>query len=231
MTDTKSLWNSLEPLDPEQVKAAVKAAGETIHSFFGMGGCDLQVADVLADIDRSGARVGSREVASMRLGMQLDHEIAVIDRHDCIVMIEVKLADLEPAAPKRTAILIDPSARTVTEVDYDGSADRFQALTGGERIAATPVINSFPGSGYDEDGYFIEGNSTLGAYAFEDSILANDDAMMQDDCCFFRFPLYPDPVAGPALIAGVDEDGKSCAPGVTVEQIAELVQFKGFDIS
>ena len=33
MTDTRTLWDSLQAVDAEAVKAAVKAAGDTIHSF------------------------------------------------------------------------------------------------------------------------------------------------------------------------------------------------------
>jgi len=230
MTDTRTLWDSLQAVDAEAVKPAVKAAGDTIHSFFGMGGCDLQVENVLADIERDGARIGSRDVASIRLGMQLDHEIAIIDRHDCIVMIEVKACDLVPQGDQPTAVLVDPVTRTVRSVEYAGGFERFEELTGGYRMSGTPVINAFPGSGFDEDGYFIEGESTLGDYAFDDSILSNGDALFQDNCHFFTFPLHPDPVAGPALIVGVDEEGKSCAPGVTAKQIAELVRFHGMDI-
>lgn len=132
---------------------------------------------------------------------------------------------------QRTAILIDPINRTVETVPYSGDLGEFQALTGGDTIAAAPVINAFPGGRLDEDDYWIEGDCSIKGYRFEDTILNNELAMMQDDCAFFRFPLHPDPVAGPTLIVGVDSEGKSTAPGLTADDLRPLVEFMGMDIS
>ena len=131
---------------------------------------------------------------------------------------------------ERTAILIDPNNRTVETVPYSGEPGEFRKLTGGDSIAASPVINAFPGGRLDEDDYWIEGDCSIEDYLFEDSILSNDDAMMQDDCAFFRFPLHPDPVAGPTLIVGIDDAGKSTAPGLTADDLRPLVEFIGMDI-
>jgi hypothetical protein len=127
---------------------------------------------------------------------------------------------------ERTAILIDPAKRTVTEVPYDGTIERFTELTGADRIEAVPVINAGPGGRLDEDGYYIEGESLFEGYEYEDSILFDGDALF-NHFCFFRFPLYPGLVAGPVLIAGVDENGKSCAPGITAEQIQNHITWLG----
>lgn len=128
---------------------------------------------------------------------------------------------------ERTAIHIDPVKRTVTEVPYDGCAARFQEFTGADRISAMPVINAGPGGQFDDEGFYIEGESVFEGYEFDDSILFDEDAMFVDDCHFFQCPLCPTPVAGPVLIAGVDQDGKSCAPGITASDLEKHITWLG----
>jgi len=88
---------------------------------------------------------------------------------------------------EQTAILIDPVTCTVSTVAYDGSLARFEELTGSDSLHATPVMNAFPGGYLDDDNYWVEGGSALGDYAFEDTILGDDDAMHVDDCYFSAF--------------------------------------------
>ncbi|GBO89211.1 hypothetical protein [Marinobacter salsuginis] len=128
--------------------------------------------------------------------------------------------------PERTAILIDPAKRTVTEVPYDGTSARFKELTGSERMEATPVINAGPGGRLDEEGFYIEGENLFEGYQYDDSILYDGDALFEH-FSFFRFPLYPELVAGPVLIAGVDQDGKSCAPGITAADLQKHITWLG----
>jgi|DeeseametaMP0747_FD_contig_123_26678_length_4193_multi_8_in_0_out_1_5 hypothetical protein len=134
------------------------------------------------------------------------------------------------STPERTAIFIDPVNRTVTEVPYDGTLERFTELTGADRIEATPVINAGPGGRLDEEGFYIEGENLFEGYRYDDSILFDGDALFTH-FCFFRFPLYPGLVAGPVLIAGVDENGKSCAPGITAEQIQKHIKWLGMSLT
>lgn len=131
--------------------------------------------------------------------------------------------------PERTAIFIDPVNRTVSSVPYDGTLSRFTELTGAGRIEAMPVINAGAGGRFDDEGYYIEGDSPFDGYQHDDSILFDEDAMFVDDCHFFRFPLCSTYVAGPVLIAGIDQDGKSFAPGITAAELEKHITWFGMN--
>jgi hypothetical protein len=128
------------------------------------------------------------------------------------------------------AILVDPNARTVTEVPYNGDIKQFTFYTCGEHIDAAPFMNAGNGGHLDEDGYWEEGQSAVPGLTFSDSFLCDSDAMVCDDCAFFKTPFHCHPVAGKTLIVGVDENGKSASPEVTVEQVREHIEWLGYEL-
>ncbi len=136
----------------------------------------------------------------------------------------------EQSTTSRTAILIDPSARTVTEVPYTGDLDQFKSYIGGDRITSLPVMNAGAGGYLDEDDYWVEGENPIPGLTFSDTFLLDEGALFCDDRAFFKTPLHCDPIAGKALIVGTDDEGRSASPEVTLEQVREHVKFLGMTL-
>jgi hypothetical protein len=57
-----------------------------------------------------------------------------------------------------------------------------------------------------------------------DGIFVDDEGLLKDEPGpFFTLWGYPNPIAGHGLVLGCDEDGNSCAPVVTVQEIRDRV--------
>jgi hypothetical protein len=97
------------------------------------------------------------------------------------------------------AILVDPAARTVTEVDYCGGDDprHICALIGAESLDSGRLA-TFDG---------------VQALAFVD-----DSGLLRSNACF-RFEGYAHPLAGKALILGCDRFGNTVACPLTREEV------------
>lgn len=102
-SDIQNIWDSLKTLSAAEVAECVRDRGSEIHSFIGGAGCDVPVIAVLESIEKYGARLASDQHPAMRMGLLLDHEVAVIDRHGQIILIEIKADALSSPAS-------DPSA-------------------------------------------------------------------------------------------------------------------------
>ena len=133
-------------------------------------------------------------------------------------------------ANQTMAILVDPNARTVTEVPYSGDLAQFREYTGSDSKASAPFMNAGAGGYFDEDDYWVEGESPIPGLSFTDSLLMDDDAMFCDDCAFFKTPFHCYPVAGKALIVGTSDEGRNASPEITVEQVRQHITFMGYNI-
>ncbi len=96
------------------------------------------------------------------------------------------------------AILIDPFARTVTEIDHDNTSYR----------NIYPVLS--------HESMEVECFTVATVLPNEDSLFVDDEGLLKDCQALFLFDGvkglcegYPQPLAGKGLILGADEEGKS----------------------
>jgi hypothetical protein len=93
------------------------------------------------------------------------------------------------------AILIDPVAKTVTALDFEGD---FRAIQKAIDVDCFTIIRPFP----DND----------------DTLYLDDEGLFKDNQSFFLLDCYPQPLAGKGLILGTDgDDDTDCAS--TVEKV------------
>lgn len=97
------------------------------------------------------------------------------------------------------AYLIDPVARTVTEVDYDGSLEQAYKLTGCNMI---------------EQAHLSDGNV----------LLVDEEGLFKSNL-YFIIDTYPQPLAGRALMVGKAMHWKK-APSVSLAEVQRSVQFQ-----
>lgn len=100
------------------------------------------------------------------------------------------------------AILIDPVARTVTEVDYDGNYKSIYRL-----IEAHPF-------------QVLQINET-------ESVFIDDEGLLHEPSPthYFRFGTDGHPVSGKGLVLGVDDEGESVATQLTIAELQDMIQF------
>jgi hypothetical protein len=110
------------------------------------------------------------------------------------------------------AILIDPVAKTVTEVEHtDDYRDIYKHLE----------CDLFTVVGIDE----------------VDSVFIDDEGLLKDEPGpFFALAGYPQPLAGRGLILGCDEEGESIAARMSLDEARAMVsfpeaKFRGFEYS
>lgn len=99
------------------------------------------------------------------------------------------------------AFLIDPKAQSITEVDYSGDYQDIYALIEADTF---DVVRLYPTG----DGAFID-----------------DEGLLKEQEFFWVHRNYPGPLAGRGLVLGVDEEGESAAPAVTLQQLAKDITF------
>jgi hypothetical protein len=83
------------------------------------------------------------------------------------------------------AYLIDPFARTVTQVEYSGDYKEISALIGCQLFDAVRI----------------------GANG--DTIFVDDEGLLNGPTEFFKHSSYPSPLAGKGLVLGTDDEGES----------------------
>lgn len=103
------------------------------------------------------------------------------------------------------AVLIDPTARTVTEVEHDGDYKDIYRL-----IEADP---------FDVRPFGVRSE----AIYFDDEGLLRTPGKPRD---FFILPILTDPISGKALIVGTDEGGNSVDSKVSVKGIEASIEWK-----
>ena len=100
------------------------------------------------------------------------------------------------------AYLINPFAREVLRVNYDGDFNQIYEFLGGVRCFTCVTINQ-------------EG----------DSVYVDDEGLFNGDNEFFSVAGYPEPLAGFGLVLGCDREGESVAPSLTLETLRDRVKF------
>lgn len=105
------------------------------------------------------------------------------------------------------AILIDPFACTVTEVDWNGNIDHIYELISHE---------SMPVECFDCVSLGNAGN---------DAIFVDDEGLFKDSERFFRYRDINQPMAGKGLILGADDEGESIAPYINVDKVKKAISF------
>lgn len=99
------------------------------------------------------------------------------------------------------AILIDPHAKTVTEVEHDGTLEGIYRAIGADCVCTV-------GLGVDRDAVFLD-----------------DDGLFREGQEFFSIGEYPHPLAGKGLVLGCDAEGESCAPVLGAAFVQAHVQW------
>jgi len=100
-----------------------------------------------------------------------------------------------------TAILIDPIARIVTEVTWNGDY---------KHIAQLAECDTYDCARINAHG---------------DGIFVDDEGLFKEQQCFFLHEDYPQPLAGKGLVLGCDEEGESVRPHTTLEEVRQRVRF------
>jgi hypothetical protein len=98
------------------------------------------------------------------------------------------------------AILIDPFAQTVMEVEYDGDWQKISKIIGCQWFSTAGLRNG-------------------------DTIYVDDEGMFAGETAFFRHNDYPQPLAGKGLILGTDDEGESVEPKLGVSDHASKITF------
>lgn len=104
---------------------------------------------------------------------------------------------------KITAYLIDPFARTVTEVEgFQGEIDWIYPLLQCETFA--------------------------GAYGADErmpGLLVDDDGLSRDEVAFFCMTGFDDPIGSRALVMDTDEEGASISPKMPLETFKQHIRW------
>lgn len=101
------------------------------------------------------------------------------------------------------AYLIDPWAKTVSEVEVDRSIDAIYAQIGVDCFCCVTISAGGDVLYVDDEGLFVEKQA------------------------FFSIITYPQPLAGKALCLGTDENGDSISPKIDLDTLAQCVTFHG----
>lgn len=100
------------------------------------------------------------------------------------------------------AFLIDPYARTVSEVAYNGDYHQIYEFID---------CDTFDCARFDENG---------------DGVFINDNGLIDNSPkAFFVVDGYPQPLTGKGLVLGCDDNGESTEPRVTLEELRQRVHF------
>lgn len=99
------------------------------------------------------------------------------------------------------AYLIDPQAKTVTEVYYNGNYQHIYQLI---EVELFTVVN------IDDNG---------------NTVFIDDEGLLNSPRYFFKLAGYPQPLAGKGLVLGTDDDGESVEPTITLEDVRGMVSF------
>jgi hypothetical protein len=105
-------------------------------------------------------------------------------------------------------ILIDPEARSIRELQSDGSLDSIHELVGAETLDHTRLA------------VFDDGNVDYGW-------VADDGLMAGKPIHAFLLPTGKDPIAGRCLIIGADRYGKTCGCRVPLVVLLRDVKWLG----
>lgn len=105
------------------------------------------------------------------------------------------------------AIKIDATAHTVTEIEIDNTLKSYYREIGCRTIEA-----AYPRSLPPSDVLYVD----------EEGLLRDNLASQP----FFAIRSYPQPLVGNGLIMGVDGDGESVSPTITLEEVRKLITWR-----
>ena len=105
------------------------------------------------------------------------------------------------------AILIDPFACEVREVDLTGEFEQLYKLLSHE----TMKVDTFTTVNLGNPG--------------NDAIFVDDEGLLKPCERFFMWNGYPQPLAGKGLILGADDEGETISPYITVAEVRHSVTF------
>ena len=132
-------FNTLQELDPALAIAAIeKAADEQgrVHSFIetALVGCDITVETAKRYIQENGARAAARGSFHFILG----HQLALIDKFDQVVFLEVVLADYDLAplhSEEELALMSEGFAEEVIFYSLSLDSDVASAVDAAKQLA------------------------------------------------------------------------------------------------
>ncbi len=105
------------------------------------------------------------------------------------------------------AFLIDPIAKYVEEVDYNGDYHQiYDFIQCGDSPFTCLTI------------------SDLG-----DTMFLDDEGLYKEDQVFFEWKGYSQPLAGRALILGTDQEGESCDVRLTRDDVIRSIKWSHID--
>jgi hypothetical protein len=99
------------------------------------------------------------------------------------------------------AYLIDPQAKTVTEVHYNGDFHQIYELIEVELFTVVTI---------DDIG---------------NAVFIDDEGLLNNPRYFFKLAGYLQPLAGKGLVLGTDDDGESVEPTISLEDVRGMVSF------
>ena len=108
------------------------------------------------------------------------------------------------------AILIDPVAKTVTDVETSGKLESIDGLPGIYELLKVEIIPAV----------------TLPVESHVETLFLDDEGLLKPNH-FFRMYGYVQPFAGRGLVLGTDGEGDSVSTDFITEGFARLVTFEG----
>lgn len=108
------------------------------------------------------------------------------------------------------AYLIDPVAKTITEVEHEDNYKHIYTLLSGPNAAGAEVaVDLFTVVN-------IEG---------DDAIFIDDEGLLKADQAFFKFADFHQPLAGRGLVLGTNDEGDSTSPKCTIDWLRERISW------
>jgi hypothetical protein len=109
------------------------------------------------------------------------------------------------------AILIDPKAKTITEVEYTGDYKNINEHIEAELFTVVGI-----------DHYENEDR---------ESLFVDDEGLYKEDQYFFLWNGYDQPLAGKGLILGYNAEGESIATSLGLDYVTSMVKFIDVELS
>jgi hypothetical protein len=105
------------------------------------------------------------------------------------------------------ALLIDPIAKTITEVDHNGDYHQIYEYL-------SDPANGLKATTFDS----VRVDNT-------NVIYVDDDGLLKDPRYFFMFSHYHQPLAGRGLVLGVSSSGDTIATTLTVKKLSPFITY------
>lgn len=105
------------------------------------------------------------------------------------------------------AYLIDPFAKTITEVEYTGEYTNIYEHIGVDCFTALTINNA------------------------RDTIFLDDEGLFREGQKYFLLHKYPQPLPGKGLVLGTDDQGESVSPVISIMQLEQLITFPAVEIT